>query len=249
MSVRFDSARLKVTRAERHIGELRALIIDFAGQKPCTLMIQRNEDRKSNSLVASAAKGLPEEVAMAIGDVIHNLRTSLDHMAFQIVGDSRSKVQFPMNKTASGLVSTPPFNMLTKAFPAMKPLLLNKLRPYEDGNYPLWALDQMDIIDKHKLLLPAYSVSSITGLDCVTEDGEIKVSNLSVFVEEGLSASLIGTDTPLTITNPGIQSVAIKFSAGSYFEGQDVFGTLNLLVRTALYAIVETERVYFGVKK
>ncbi|MDP8983180.1 MAG: hypothetical protein M3O35_21605 [Acidobacteriota bacterium] len=89
-----------------------------------------------------------------VGDAINNLRAALDHAAYGIaVASGRVKPRhtyFPFAGTAAkfdvsarGLCKDVPDEIFT---------LFRALKPYKGGDDILWALNQIAIGDKHKLL-------------------------------------------------------------------------------------------------
>ncbi len=124
------------------------------------------------------------EWSTATGDIIHNLRSALDHVAITAVesngGDSKG-VYFPFAADEAGLedqIRSKKFNRASAA--AID--LLRQLKPYKGGNDRLRALHDLDISDKHKALI------SLAGSGTQTESLQIGGANLdnnSVAIREG----------------------------------------------------------------
>jgi len=97
-----------------------------------------------------------DPLSLAIGDVIHNLRSALDHLYFQLVtanGETPDRsTYFPIKKDrASYQQDRARFEQQIGSAAAAE---LDKLEPYPEGSPFLWDLHQLDITDKHKLLVP-----------------------------------------------------------------------------------------------
>lgn len=98
----------------------------------------------------------PEMTAALIGDIIHNLRTSLDHMASELARlnqQSDKGVYFPFAENVHGLEE----QIRNKNFrrcgrDAVD--LLRTFRPYRGGNAELRAIHDLDVTDKHRSLVP-----------------------------------------------------------------------------------------------
>lgn len=95
----------KLDRAKAQIAELPACVEEVFGTrfvKGRVLLI----DRQTTSQVAPVLElaELPVSVSVILGDVVHNLRGALDHLAWQIVASTgrnpSTSTYFPICKTA-----------------------------------------------------------------------------------------------------------------------------------------------------
>ncbi len=98
----------------------------------------------------------PAELALMLGDCLHNLRSALDHMAFQLVWIETGTrptvgVQFPIGDTVEAYEVNR--NKSLKGATAAAVAAVDSLAPYKDGNRRLWQLHKLDIIDKHRTML------------------------------------------------------------------------------------------------
>jgi hypothetical protein len=147
---------LKFQRAREHIAELERRGREFMETKP--FEVYEEEEKDSGDLLTRVRvhNQPPPELSLVIGDIVHNCRTALDHLAWQLVlangatpGDNtafpiaRSKDSFPSfaKKCLKGVSK--------QAFSAVE-----ALKPYPGGDDPFWRLHQLDIEDKHHLLIP-----------------------------------------------------------------------------------------------
>jgi hypothetical protein len=161
-----DSAALKVDRATKHIVELNEL---FRVTRPFSYILETNTKTGERATYAKKNEALIDLAALICGDAIHNLRAALDHAYWDIVSPfavtdrERRLVQFPFCKTEAGLdaaIKQRLANRVSEAFGQA----LRGLKPYEEagGNETLYLVDELDIADKHRLLVPTgdYSVLS-----------------------------------------------------------------------------------------
>jgi hypothetical protein len=97
------------------------------------------------------------------GDVVHNFRSALDHLAQQLVlvgmecapvipltPKELKLIEFPIAETAEKYESDKAAKiqrMLPEAIEA-----IDAQKPYKGGNDNLWRIHQLDIIDKHRAL-------------------------------------------------------------------------------------------------
>ena len=102
---------------------------------------------------------IPPEIPVLAGDVIQNLRSALDHVAYQLfrivqeLRERASTVYFPIAENHTkyqaqkgGQTS----GMSRQAIGA-----IDAIQPYRGGNDALWHLHKLNIIDKHRLNLTA----------------------------------------------------------------------------------------------
>jgi hypothetical protein len=94
-------------------------------------------------------------VGLIAGDVIHNLRSSLDLLAWQLVevngGTPNQSTMFPIGNSREHFEGAGGIGRVSGASPdALK--VLAGLKPYQGGNRALWDLHCLDISDKHRIL-------------------------------------------------------------------------------------------------
>ena len=85
MVPRLDSAEAKVSRAKEHLASVNAQVRDYLAAKPYQIAMKRDPDTKRMIYFMSAVRPTPARIPAAIGDAIHNLRSALDHLAYQLV--------------------------------------------------------------------------------------------------------------------------------------------------------------------
>jgi hypothetical protein len=113
------------------------------------------------------ADPLPSSLSLSAGDVIHNLRSALDHLIYQLViangGKPDTSTAFPLWRTKALYMANRPGSAKGISEAAFD--VLHGLRPYKRGNPSLWALHRLDIIDKHRLLLAVAEAHRNTVID------------------------------------------------------------------------------------
>jgi len=148
-----DQIRLKLKRAERHIQELEAALLAFKRNNP--YKIGTKEDEKTRCLVyyITQAEEIPAAIPLIAGDILQNLRTALDHLAWQLVpaGDRNSQTAFPISDDATKYSS----DKLRKidGMPKAAADGIDATKPYKGGNDAIWRLHRLNNIDKHRLLV------------------------------------------------------------------------------------------------
>jgi hypothetical protein len=94
---------------------------------------------------------------LAVGDAIHNLRSALDHLAYQLVDIGTEgkgpfeDVYFPISRNAAIYEKA----KVRKVAGMVKEAIgaIDAVKPYGGGNDLLWDLHRFDILDKHRLLI------------------------------------------------------------------------------------------------
>jgi hypothetical protein len=232
----FDGPRLKIRRAKRHVEDARKEIEGFLSRRPYRLVIEAGPDPNSWHVVLRQDELVPYDIALIIGDAIHNLRSALDHMACELVrakGKSDDDVVFPILKTnTKGNFGSIIKN--SKIGRAGKDVvrLIRGLQPYPGGaGSAIAALHDIDIVDKHRLLVPT---------------GKVMVPFPATTIIRGSTITLLLQDKPKLIEDGDIllrtedvksltagdelnASFNVAFATGTCLEGEPVTALLREL--------------------
>ncbi len=171
-----------------------------------------------------------------IGDVVHNLRAALDHLACQLVihggGKVTPKTEFPIKaslanfrkKVGEHLASASPLAVL----------FVETCKPYKGGNRALWPLHRLDIEDKHRMLIPTW-----VAVWKVTYSGPGPVGawvDLSLVLPEGIPLeeganidALLPHEDAVKITMTRLFAARVTLGDVEGVKGQPVIDTLNML--------------------
>jgi hypothetical protein len=158
--------KLKVERAKHHARELECAIQTFRDSDPYGFRIEDDLQTGDKVHRIHIRRETPDCFALLIGDAVHNLRTALDHLAWQLVvangqtpKSGAGGTQFPFYDPKSG---AKPTHGVINGISATAQKLIDAVKPYKGGNDALWTLHQLDITDKHKLLIvTAFALSEI----------------------------------------------------------------------------------------
>jgi hypothetical protein len=158
--------RIKLERAKKNLKDFETQAGAF--RDAYTHVVRREKDPKTLQAIDYFTK-LPIskfDVLAAAGDVLQNLRSALDHLAFHLVevGLRRrlgervgSRVAFPIFKTANEYEAS----KIRKIKGARKAAIkaIDALKPYKrrSGNQSLWLLNYLNNVDKHRHI---FSVAS-----------------------------------------------------------------------------------------
>jgi len=147
----------KIDRAKQHMSELQDEIQFYFDSKPYSVGTKRDPKTKRLIYYVTGVKVIPEKVNLISGDIIQNLRSALDHLAYELFikesGGTVSghRVYFPIEKDAQTYENDK--NRKTNGISAEAKLLIDSVKPYKGGSDVLWRIHELNNLDKHRLLV------------------------------------------------------------------------------------------------
>lgn len=149
------NAYAKLDRTTSQIRDLRGLIgacLKYSSHKNvCRFDADRDEEVWSFQLNPP----VPSEVAVIVGEVLHNLRVPLDYLACALAHQhtgSDKGVYFPFGQDEDAFVVQA--KERCKKIPIEAVAMIHALKPYKGGNELLWSIHEMNRADKHRELAP-----------------------------------------------------------------------------------------------
>ena len=137
-------------------------------------------------------------------------------------------LKFPIYRTRHQLEST-----LTESrkIPSTSPLfdlVVNRVKCYKGGDSDLLSLHDLDIDDKHHLLIPMLAVTGVEGVEVEHEDGTVTRYDIMLVPPNSYRGTV-----PLEskIKNHGEVRFEITFREGTPLEGVEVIPTLKRFSR------------------
>lgn len=150
----------KIQRAKTHMDDVKRQVAAFLSSQPYRIETKRDPQSRRLIYFISRADPCPNGIPVVAGEVIQNLMTALDHLAFQLVcrevGDAPpnvSKIYFPIGADAATYKRDSRKKMLGAHVDTLA--LLDTLTPYKSGDDLVWQLQQINNIDKHRTLVTA----------------------------------------------------------------------------------------------
>lgn len=143
-------------------------------------------------------------ISLMIGDAVHNLRSSLDHLAVALVRDAGAvptkSTYFPISDSPDKFVATAPGQV--KGISDTDKKIIKGLKPYLGGEDRFWGLHRMDITDKHDLILT--QTQCLGGINYTVSDAD-------AFASFGITEFLGSTPSAekKTVTVPMIGALLI----------------------------------------
>ena len=146
---------IKIDRAKVHFLDMQKKIEEFFQSNPYQVDIKRNEEKRPIHYV-SKIQEVPIEIPLLAGEVIHNLRSALDYVAYRLFiintpeGDGKH-IYFPISDDSVKYA----FEKVKKTNGLSQPAkdLIDSFNPYKGGNDVLWQIHRLNNIDKHRLLV------------------------------------------------------------------------------------------------
>jgi hypothetical protein len=230
MSDNLRSARTKLARANLHTGIAKREAARFFDRHPQpTFKIEPEGDMgtvglgtvvSARLIVGSAPPDLPPSFAARFGDAIHNYRSVLDHIAWQLVrhGGSwplkdkwaESAVQFPIYNTSTGFIDM------------------------KDRRLPGVCADVVDFIQaRHKYVGGNATNYALLGLANLTNDDKHRSLHLFASIFKTLQSEVTFTRClPLVFRNPEVRPALKEGAVLAHFSyrvtGSNPEVTMNL---------------------
>jgi hypothetical protein len=155
-----ESANLKLVRAQEHILAIRNINEDYTEREP-NVIIKHPDGSNELKFIESP----PDAISVLAGECIYQIRSALDHLAFQLVKlnrgggtlppDWEEKCAFPLRVKLPK--KTPVFNCFEGTLPGITVqafTFIESVQPYNRGevNAYLGRLAILSNIDKHRHL-------------------------------------------------------------------------------------------------
>jgi hypothetical protein len=178
------SVRAKIGRAEYHLRDIDSALKLLIGSDPNAnhpVAFEHEPDGKEVIVRLTECQPINPALPLMIGDCLHNLRSALDHLVYRLAlknGASREfadKTFFPIYLTKTRFDDR--VKKLVKPFIGSTALTeIEKCQPYSAYDVPeeadIWILSQLDIFDKHRLLVIAGQQFAATEFTLTLASGE-----------------------------------------------------------------------------
>ncbi|MBU8921223.1 MAG: hypothetical protein KOO63_05335 [Bacteroidales bacterium] len=209
----------KIERARKHLEDLNIALNEWVNGHLHPTRLDPDPDDPTHLFVKSGIDPIPvDPFSLMLGDCVQNLRSSLDHLVFALTKvytcplteETARKTQFPIigdesSKGVSGFGSDRFRDNAVQMLQAINPkakTVIERLQPYQRGrnfrSHPLWQLNELSNIDKHRMLhVTAWNFTAL-GIprDMLLpreewrEGGELKVFSLGAVEGEAIFARI-----------------------------------------------------------
>ena len=169
----FESAKLKIKRANQHIGALEAEFAAYVATKPHRFSIYHDPKTGQPIVRIRFASAPPQNLSLVIGDAIHNTRAALDHLTWEVVGlDNGTQDRHLSLVTGDNRVN---YETACKGIKTpsdwVKDLFISlEIFPGGQGD-GLYTLNALDNADKHTVITPVVRATSHPPFTILNPDG------------------------------------------------------------------------------
>lgn len=156
MADTFESSRRKIARAEHHFTELQKQVGEFLRSRPYERIVEAHPTVPGQLVhkIRLTSK-MPPSIADIAGEILQNLRNALDNAGYAIaVAAGKRDPKYSAFPFAGSLAQVPNSLGRSKDIPQPIQSVFLSFQPYLGGDDLLWALNEMCIADKHKMVIP-----------------------------------------------------------------------------------------------
>jgi len=232
---------LKIERADKHIADLDKIISALPDNYVST--IERHEN-----LGLQAVKYSPPDIpkissvmALIIGDALHNLRTAIEYAYIGAVEKHApsaldSYTKFPTGQTKEEVESRLRGRKIDTLSPRLFDGIITSIKPYVfGGNCLINFLHDLDVSDKHWLLIPLMRVAEVR--DIVVEDEKGSIVTGNTYPIHGDGPFTISFPLNYKIKNTGKLTVDVVFDDFDLLKGMPVMSDLHDFSKIAVYIV------------
>jgi hypothetical protein len=171
----FDTGKQKVERANYHIGDLEREFQLFVSKKPHRFSVNVEPNTGHMSIRVRFIDKPPSTFALIIGGAIHNLRTALDHLMWEVVGINGGKqhqyLSFPTRDNRVNFESA--WNGIETPSQWVKDAV-RATEAFDGGSgNDLYQIHDLDRTDKHRTILPTLRATSHPPFRILYPDGRV----------------------------------------------------------------------------
>jgi len=232
----FEAPKCKIKKARRHIGELQCGVAQFIARNPYRVVVERDRKTLDDLFVIRVQDRIPDDFAAIIGDAIHSLRAALDLLACDLVrvnGGDVEDVYFPFCRNGNDFENIIKERHIDRASPDIVDKF-RSLEPYKGGNDALFAIHDLAISDKQKILNPFFYFTGIPNCLIARPDGSPFFSMTSCWIgpiKDGLTIYRFPRRVlqGVKIGQQFTASFEITFGDGQAFHRQSIIPTLYQL--------------------
>ncbi len=242
----FHGARLKIQRAVKHINDLNVILTEFSQRRTHEVIVEHDPNGGDDLLKVRAIEILPDSFSLTLGDALHNLRASLDYVIAEIEftfnGTRSDYTRFPIDQSRDALIGRLDGGLAKRTPKQVIDCIVQTIQPYTGGNGDfICSLNNLDIEDKHRLLIAKTEFKYIDGILLVDDKGkEIRIGTWQ------LRNDLVAAHRPAGLRNSKVEdhgkaSSEVLFGDGLPFAGLTIVPALRKLTKLVAATVDEIE--------
>lgn len=240
-----EGAYLKVGRARAHLETLNREINTFFEHNSYNIDVQNPADQLYVLRAYDPPMVPSNDWALIIGDCIHNARSALDYIAWELAGSNIGDrtTQFPICESYSCWRRAIDRGRIRDVRPRRARALIRYLQPYrtqDPPDTPLAVLGRLDDRDKHKLLTVTAAVpehisvqwSQRTDLTWATRfKPDLRIYATEPLTHSAVLATMVFVDAPPDMEMDAKMTPVVVFSQSAGVGTRiKVTSTLNALI-------------------
>lgn len=247
---RIDAIREKIKRAKKHIDDFELIGGAFIRQaEPDVFRVDTDPETGNEITTINKLAVPPVDTGLIAGDAIHNLRSALDHLAYQLVlvaGNTPSPgTGYPIFATAERYKTYKAGKVEGMSDAAKN--FIDTTKPYLGGTDELYWLHALDIADKHHALV--VTLVAVHGAMVISPARWFRPDHKPCYTLQNLRTPLKVGDVVL-IREPNCEDQVdlapdVAFSQPKIVEGKPVFEFLQQTTELIDRLIVDF-RPYLG---
>lgn len=160
MSHDLSSVNDRLDRADEHLQDIKLMLRAYYASHPYEFRGEYNPETGLHHMLRNHVFPPPERLHTLVGEFLHDLRSCLDHLAWQLVfansGTPDEQTKWPILKTGPTAnkqgIRPPPH--VSGGASGTTLALIDREQPYTWGasfyKHPLWMLERLAIIDRHR---------------------------------------------------------------------------------------------------
>jgi hypothetical protein len=173
----FSDSRAKIKRANEHIADLQAKIADLPKHYISSIQIDAGARYKAIKYDV-ADTDFMVDVALLIGDAVHNLKCALDYAWIETIerlipSAVNRFAKFPVYPSRNALEGALRGREVDEISKNIFRFIVEEIKPYNGGNFAIWPVHVLDKRDKHRLMIPLVHFASIKGIKLEDQTGTI----------------------------------------------------------------------------
>jgi hypothetical protein len=244
--MQFHSSRLKVDRANKHIEDIDRSVRNLSDPDAHVVTTDVDPHTGQKFIHYDIPQDIPTNLALMIGDAVHNLRTALDYAWLQtlerVVPSAVSDfAQFPIYSSLKDLETALKTRKIDTASPRLYELIISHIKPYGGGDHSLWSIHKLDIFDKQRLLIPVVAYAGADGIEI--HDAAGNVCSSGTWGVRHAGRFTVELDKDSNIKNKGKLNLEIVFDEGLPTKDAEVFDTLSMYGNVVLKIVELLEQV------
>lgn len=207
-----------------------------------------NRNADGTYTIGMTSKPFPKEIGVIVGDAVHSLRTSLDHVTTQIIKEAtgtNKRISFPVHETRKNLHDAVGKSPVTEHFSAFDDLVMNVIKPHRDldGDHILWAVSKLNNIDKHNELILTADIIGVT-IERMVDERDNVCLNSYMGVKAGGTTGAYKLAGKIQIDGDIHPSIEVLLGPEAFLEGKHLLPTLVDMANRTLNAINAIEAEY-----